>query len=45
MVIIMKFTTLCYIEKNDKYLMLYRNKKERDFLKEFNRKQTEPKKI
>ena len=30
MVIIMKFTTLCYIEKNDKYLMLYRNKKEND---------------
>ena len=26
----MKFTTLCYIEKNDKYLMLYRNKKEND---------------
>ena len=30
MVIILKFTTLCYIEKNDKYLMLYRNKKEND---------------
>ena len=27
---IMKFTTLCYIEKNDKCLMLYRNKKEND---------------
>lgn len=26
----MKLTTLCYIEKNDKYLMLYRNKKEND---------------
>lgn len=30
MVIIMKFTTLCYIEKDNKYLMLYRNKKEND---------------
>lgn len=26
----MKLTTLCYIEKNDQYLMLYRNKKEND---------------
>lgn len=26
----MKFTTLCYIEDNDKVLMLYRNKKEND---------------
>ena len=26
----MKFTTLCYIEKNNKYLMMYRNKKEND---------------
>ena len=26
----MKFTTLCYIEKDNKYLMLYRNKKEND---------------
>ena len=26
----MKFTTLCYIEKDDKSLMLYRNKKEND---------------
>lgn len=25
-----KLTTLCYIEKEDKYLMLYRNKKEHD---------------
>ena len=26
----MKFTTLCNIEKDNKYLMLYRNKKEND---------------
>lgn len=26
----MKFTTLCHIEKDNKYLMLYRNKKEND---------------
>lgn len=26
----MKNTTLCYIEKDQKYLMLYRNKKEKD---------------
>ena len=26
----MKFTTQCYIEKDNKYLMLYRNKKEND---------------
>ena len=26
----MKFTTLCYIEKDNKVLMLYRNKKEND---------------
>ena len=26
----MKNTTLCYIEKNDSYLMLYRNKKKND---------------
>ena len=26
----MKFTTLCYIEKDDKVLLLYRNKKEND---------------
>ncbi|MBQ8166838.1 MAG: 8-oxo-dGTP diphosphatase [Lachnospiraceae bacterium] len=26
----MKLTTLCYIEKDDSYLMLYRNKKEQD---------------
>lgn len=26
----MKFTTLCYIERDNKYLMLYRNKKEND---------------
>lgn len=26
----MKFTTLCYIEKNNKWLMLYRNKKKND---------------
>ena len=26
----MKVTTLCYIEKDDSYLMLYRNKKEND---------------
>ncbi len=26
----MKHTTLCYIENEDKYLMLYRNKKEND---------------
>ena len=26
----MKFTTLCYIEKDNKYLMLYRNKKKND---------------
>lgn len=26
----MKLTTLCYIEKDNKYLMLYRNKKEND---------------
>ena len=26
----MKFVTLCYIEKDNKYLMLYRNKKEND---------------
>lgn len=25
-----KLTTLCYIEKNEQYLMLYRNKKEND---------------
>ncbi len=29
----MKFTTLCYIEKNGKYLMLHRNKKENDMNK------------
>ncbi len=29
----MKFTTLCYIEKDNKYLMLYRNKKENDLNK------------
>lgn len=27
----MKETTLCYIEKNDKYLMLHRTKKENDY--------------
>ncbi len=26
----LKFTTLCYIEKDNKYLMLYRNKKKND---------------
>ncbi|MBE5933644.1 MAG: 8-oxo-dGTP diphosphatase [Lachnospiraceae bacterium] len=26
----MKLTTLCYIEKDDSYLMLYRNKKDKD---------------
>ena len=26
----MKLTTLCYIEKDDSYLMLYRNKKQQD---------------
>ncbi|MDE6660873.1 MAG: 8-oxo-dGTP diphosphatase [Anaeroplasmataceae bacterium] len=26
----MEYTTLCYIEKEDKYLMLYRNKKKND---------------
>ena len=26
----MKLTTLCYIEQDGKYLMLYRNKKEND---------------
>ena len=26
----MRYTTLCYIEKDDKYLMLHRNKKEND---------------
>lgn len=26
----MKFTTICYIERDNKYLMLYRNKKEND---------------
>ena len=26
----LKYTTLCYIEKNEKYLMLYRNKKKND---------------
>ena len=26
----MKITTLCYIEKNDKYLMLHRTKKKND---------------
>lgn len=29
----MKLTTLCYIEQNNKYLMLYRNKKENDINK------------
>ena len=29
----MKKTTLCYIEKDNKYLMLYRNKKENDINK------------
>ena len=28
---IMKETTLCYIEKDDKYLMLHRTKKENDY--------------
>ena len=26
----LKYTTLCYIEKDEKYLMLYRNKKKKD---------------
>ena len=26
----MKFTTLCYIEKNNKILLLHRNKKKND---------------
>lgn len=30
LVIIMKQTTLCYIEKDNKYLMLHRTKKEKD---------------
>ncbi len=29
----MELTTLCYIEQNNKYLMLYRNKKENDINK------------
>lgn len=29
----MKKTTLCYLEKDDSYLMLYRNKKEKDINK------------
>lgn len=29
----MKLTTLCYIEQNNKYLMLYRNKKKNDINK------------
>ena len=33
MVIVMDKTTLCYIEKDDCYLMLYRNKKEVDINK------------
>ena len=30
----MKVTTLCYIEKDEKYLMLHRTKKENDINKE-----------
>ena len=30
----MKFTTLCYIEKDNKYLMLHRTKKENDISKD-----------
>lgn len=30
---LMKLTTLCYIEQNEKYLMLYRNKKKNDINK------------
>lgn len=30
----MKLTTLCYIEQNNKYLMLYRNKKNNDINKD-----------
>ena len=30
----MKLTTLCYIEKDDKYLMLHRTKKKEDFNKD-----------
>ena len=30
----MRNTTLCYIEKDNKYLMLHRNKKEKDFNKD-----------
>ena len=28
--IVMKLTTLCYVEKDGKYLMLYRNRKKND---------------
>ena len=27
----MEFTTLCYLERDDHYLMLHRTKKEHDF--------------
>lgn len=33
MVRMLKYTTLCYIEKDSKYLMLYRNKKKNDLNK------------
>ena len=33
MSITMKMTTLCYIEKDGKYLMLHRTKKEKDINK------------
>lgn len=29
----MKMTTLCYIEKDGKYLMLHRTKKEKDIIR------------
>ena len=32
-VVIMKLTTLCYIEKDGRYLMLHRTKKEKDINK------------
>ena len=32
-VVIMKMTTLCYIEKDGRYLMLHRTKKEKDINK------------
>ena len=30
----MEFTTLCYLERDDHYLMLHRTKKEHDFNKD-----------